>query len=130
LWLLDPEIINDITKLEAQLLKMIAQMPFTTSTTEIYKNLCIVQPCYRQQNFAKNLENKNILTDIQINTCKLKSGKIRIIQPCLTLNQKLKRLCIEKPNNQPKIPFDPKKFTNWRAMTIKQISYKISINKK
>ena len=105
-------------------------MPFTTSTTDIYKNLNILQPCYRLQKFAKNLETKNILTDIQINTCKLKNGKTRVIQPCLTLNHKLKRSCIEKSNNQPNTPFDPKKFTTWRAMTIKQISYKISMNKK
>ena len=103
-------------------------MPFTTSNEGIYKYLAIVKPNDRIYNFAKNLEDKNILHNLKTNKSKLKSGKTRIIESCLTLNNRLMRICIEKTPVSTNYTFNPKTFCNWRVQTIKQIQHKIQHN--
>jgi len=128
LWFLDPNIVDQIEKIEAQILKQLACMPFTTSTEGIYKQLAIVKPSDRIYKFAKNLETKNILHKLKTNKSKLKSGKTRIIESCFTLNNRLMRICIEKTPVSTNYTFDPKTFCNWRVQTIKQIQHKIQYN--
>ena len=129
-WLIDPDISKDVEQLDAHILKLIAQMPFTTSSKDIYNKLKIETIRHRQYFFAKNLEERNIIKPSQKPVRQLKSGKICINEPSTTLAQKLSRICVQEPLIKNKEDFNSKEFCIWRGMVKKVIASKIKHNNK
>jgi hypothetical protein len=130
LWLLDTDLQPQLKIYESQVLKLIGGITCTASTEDTYTQLAIPtikQRCYK---FAKNLEERNILTQIETHNEVLKSGKIRVLGPLKTLNQKLKNICVQNSSITEQPKFNTISFCRWRKMVRKVASNKAKYNHK
>ena len=127
---MDTDLTQQVKKHEAQILKLIGNITSKASNNDTYKKLAILSVEQRRQNFAQNLDNRNLLNDLKTHHAVLKSGKIRAGEPIHTLSSKLKFICVQNTTLPEPHEFNVNDFCIWRKFVKKVTSNKAKNNKK
>jgi len=130
LWLIDPSLINLISKYESQVLKLLGDVSSSAAIIDTYNYMGIPNIKTRLYRFAKTLQTKNIIKECTVRISSTKSNKIIPVGTANTLSDKLSRFCALN-TELPETPiFNIKSFCTWRKYVRKVINNKAKQNNK